>query len=695
MSDRYLAQFLKPATAHDSYRSTGRRGRFSHVELPLEVEARITKERGQSVDLERTARITVLKGPEQTVIWKGEWQTGNAFTGVIEHLEFELTDALVLAVEVADNDDFTVWPRCEPFAIGPAPPLDVPRWVPVRAVRNTTNSDVWLGIGYVWYPGHFPEISPSYREPRNHPPISGRPSLDELYAQRVTSAMDRGHCREFNVMETGHVAQQHKMKYHTQDMFWSRGLQVGLFRDGHRNLSTIQNPCSGFEDSQGTAVILSCVGRVVEIDKHDVMRTIFGWRLKGDHLTPGPGPRWTWGVNEDYLHHFEVVGKFAGNGPQRLGHSWQLCPDPDDEQVIYIADVGNQCIWKAHRRTGEIEVLAGSLEGKAGFQDGHRYQARFYNPRGVCWKDGLLYIGDAANGAFRTIDRDGNVRTVLGPSEHIPHHGGQAAAREVARGGSFEEAIFNHPQQLDTDSRGRILTVMHHQEQIMRFDFDNRTVELLTSNLEVSENPDNYWHTISVDKTGAFLAKNDMIGTTWQNNSDFWFDENGEYPGTRTPRPQFTEWMQTMGYEGSHTSSFGYPQLAFFGNNTLWYGGNGGIMRISKRFMDDPAMKGRQFSRGRRVWRRAPSPYRPALALIHGEFGTDKFGLETIDDLGRLSKEELREWLDERDREDITEGDLDDLYHFIQSESITGRGQDEAPPAAPEAPRSLQIEPSG
>ena len=98
--------------------------------------------------------------------------------------------------------------------------------------------------------------------------------------------------------------------------------------------------------------------------------------------------------------------------------------DGDGEQTLFnhptamviwngkltISDTDNNCIRVINGDT--TQTLAGMLG--EGYQDGFANQARFNHPTGLAVDDqDLLYVADTDNGAIRTIDTAGNVKTLI------------------------------------------------------------------------------------------------------------------------------------------------------------------------------------------------------------------------------------------------------------------------------------------
>lgn len=93
-------------------------------------------------------------------------------------------------------------------------------------------------------------------------------------------------------------------------------------------------------------------------------------------------------------------GDVDGTGDAvRLQHALGVVVAPDG--LLYVADTYNNKIKLIDPATRESTTFAG---GEAGFADGNLSEARFYEPGGLDYADGKLYIADTNNHAIRIID---------------------------------------------------------------------------------------------------------------------------------------------------------------------------------------------------------------------------------------------------------------------------------------------------
>lgn len=108
----------------------------------------------------------------------------------------------------------------------------------------------------------------------------------------------------------------------------------------------------------------------------------------------------------------------------------------DDEDTVYIADMGNNAI-RAMDQNGNVTTYVGGEEGCA---LGALSEARFSQPTGLCWADGVLYVADSGNHRVVAI-KDGQVTLVAGA-----HLTGDDAYEGGFLNGPAESARFSNPQ---------------------------------------------------------------------------------------------------------------------------------------------------------------------------------------------------------------------------------------------------------
>lgn len=105
----------------------------------------------------------------------------------------------------------------------------------------------------------------------------------------------------------------------------------------------------------------------------------------------------------------------------------------DDGSVIYVADTGNNQIKKIEN--GSVTVIAGALSAadadgypQGGFKDGAADTALFNRPSGLALAKGVLIIADSGNNRIRMLTPDGNVVTIAGSGEPGDYDGAAMGA---------------------------------------------------------------------------------------------------------------------------------------------------------------------------------------------------------------------------------------------------------------------------
>jgi len=116
------------------------------------------------------------------------------------------------------------------------------------------------------------------------------------------------------------------------------------------------------------------------------------------------------GPAENTLFDFGAVD--GPPGVSRLQHPLGVTIGASGE--VYVADTYNNLIRVIDPETFELRTLFG---GAAGFRDGTATEAAFYEPGGLSYANGRLYVADTNNHAVRVIDlEEGIVSTVIFPN---------------------------------------------------------------------------------------------------------------------------------------------------------------------------------------------------------------------------------------------------------------------------------------
>lgn len=117
----------------------------------------------------------------------------------------------------------------------------------------------------------------------------------------------------------------------------------------------------------------------------------------------------------------------ADSGGQRFHLPTGLAAGADG--CLYVADTGNSLIRKIDAK-GTVTTWAGGGEGCS---DGALLEAKFFEPTGLCWLDGVLYVADSGNNRVCKLE-NGMVTTLAG------------GTADGFADGPAGEALFSYPQ---------------------------------------------------------------------------------------------------------------------------------------------------------------------------------------------------------------------------------------------------------
>ena len=196
----------------------------------------------------------------------------------------------------------------------------------------------------------------------------------------------------------------------------------------------------------------------------------------------------------------------------------------DEEGNAYIADTGNNVIRKLDT-VGNVTTFAGAPWNataeqyaddfetyyKNGFKDGTAATAKFNQPTGLYWFEGVLYIADSGNHKIRKV-QNGVVSTVAGVT--FPAEEAAAAAlgftADAAITGGFKDAAaanaeFSNPQGVVVDKDGSVY-VADSGNSAIRVIKNGNVTTMIVPNLEDGD-------TYPVSPRGLMI-KNDTLYIT-------------------------------------------------------------------------------------------------------------------------------------------------------------------------------------
>lgn len=142
----------------------------------------------------------------------------------------------------------------------------------------------------------------------------------------------------------------------------------------------------------------------------------------------------------------------------------------DEMGNLYVADRFNHAIRKI-TPAGQVSTLAG--QGEADYIDAQGKEAAFFEPMGIVYHEGHLYVSDSQNHSIRKLSLDGTVSTFAGS--------GQPGSRDD----EAQYAEFRAPAGLDFDSQGNLYVADRMNHRIRKI-----TPEAQVSSLSGQGKPD-------------------------------------------------------------------------------------------------------------------------------------------------------------------------------------------------------------
>lgn len=206
--------------------------------------------------------------------------------------------------------------------------------------------------------------------------------------------------------------------------------------DGPALEADLNNPFGVILDSNGTLWFCEYDGHTVrKMDSNGMITTVVGTGEAGYYGDGGPA----------------IEAKL--NKPHEIRFD-------DNEEYLYIADMGNHAIRRVNMSTGKIYTFAGT--GKSGFSGdgGPASQADLNQPHSIQFgPQHHLYIADIGNHRLRVVDIEtGTISTLAGNGEKDP----------TPDGANFADVPLNGPRSLDFDHNGDLWLVLREGNQVFR-----------------------------------------------------------------------------------------------------------------------------------------------------------------------------------------------------------------------------------
>ncbi|RYZ54417.1 MAG: hypothetical protein EOP49_05205, partial [Sphingobacteriales bacterium] len=164
-----------------------------------------------------------------------------------------------------------------------------------------------------------------------------------------------------------------------------------------------------------------------------------------------------------------LTGTSSGQNDGGPGVGQIYSPGPmvyDGSNQLYFID--HQRIRKVSTTTGVITTIAGSTSGH---QDGVASGARFANPRGLVYVNGVLYVSDGSNHVIRKMDLLTNMVTTIAGTKNV---NGKADGTGIA-------ASFSNPQTIAYDN-GNLYIADYGNALLRKLDLSTGNVTTIAGN---------------------------------------------------------------------------------------------------------------------------------------------------------------------------------------------------------------------
>ncbi|MBP7369962.1 MAG: hypothetical protein KA902_00830 [Arenimonas sp.] len=133
------------------------------------------------------------------------------------------------------------------------------------------------------------------------------------------------------------------------------------------------------------------------------------------------------------------------------------------QDVLVVADSGNNCLWMYNLVSRTFSLLVGS--GELGLVDGVGSKAEMAHPLAITGSKNCLYIAEGSSSSIRTVSvPDGLVKTLVG--QGLFHYG--------SNDGDYQSASLQYPCSLVLDDKRQILWIADsYNRKIRTYDLKN------------------------------------------------------------------------------------------------------------------------------------------------------------------------------------------------------------------------------
>ncbi len=189
-----------------------------------------------------------------------------------------------------------------------------------------------------------------------------------------------------------------------------------------------------------------------------------------------------------------------------------------DNEHLIIADSGHNRILVTDLQ-GALQQTIGN--GTQGLKDGNFVQAEFFNPHGMAYKDGALYVADLGNHALRLVDlKQQRVTTLAGTGEQGHRLGqGETGDAKTAPSSPWDVAFF--------PDENHLAIAMAGTHQLWSYDIQGHTFSLLAGNGQEAIDDGKLPGNSLSQPSGLFAAGNLLYFTDAESSALRVIDKNG------------------------------------------------------------------------------------------------------------------------------------------------------------------------